>query len=374
MAEALTIVLVGGGTGGHLYPGISVAQSLREKLPDCRIVFFCTARELDRSILEPTGYEFVEQPIVPPQKSVGGLLKFWNSWRDTKDLLYKWMKSTRPNAVLGLGGYAAGVGVKLAAQRKIATAILNPDVIPGKANLYLARYSQAICSQFEQTRSRLPAKEQQKMQVTGCPIRSDILRRPAREDAIKRLGLDPAQQTLVITGASQGAQTVNEAVLTALPRLKLQGWQILHLSGKDHSVSVRQGYRDADLSAAVVDFTPDMADVWAVADLAISRAGASSIAELCVCGVPSILMPYPYHKDMHQRANAQVVADAGAGILLDDQKDRIKNADKLTPILESLLFDATKRVTMTRAATSLGRPDAAHAVAQVLIQLASAGR
>lgn len=370
MAEAKTILLAGGGTGGHLYPGISVAQSLRQRLPDCRLVFFCTARELDRTILQPTGYEFIEQPIVPPQKSVGGLLKFWNSWRETKDLIRKWMKSNRADVVLGLGGYAAGVGVKLAAQMKIATAILNPDVIPGKANLYLARYSQAICAQFEQTRTRLPVKEQSKMQVTGCPIRLDILNRPTRAAAMSKLGLDPAQQTLLVTGASQGAQTVNEAVLTALPRLKLQGWQILHLSGKDHAPTVRQGYRDLEVPAAVLDFTPDMADVWAVTDLAISRAGASSIAELCVCGVPSILMPYPYHKDMHQRANAQVIADAGAAILLDDHKDRSINAEKLTPVLESLLYDATRRTTMAQVAKSLARPDAADAVAEVLIQLA----
>jgi UDP-N-acetylglucosamine--N-acetylmuramyl-(pentapeptide) pyrophosphoryl-undecaprenol N-acetylglucosamine transferase len=124
----------------------------------------------------------------------------------------------------------------------------------------------------------------------------------------------------------------------------------------------------------VIDFTPDMADIWAVADLALSRSGASSCAELTACGVPSILMPYPFHKDMHQRANAKVLADAGAAILVDDEKDRRRNADKLRPALESLLYDAPKRQAMAAAARKLGHPDAATLVAQVVTALAGVSR
>jgi UDP-N-acetylglucosamine--N-acetylmuramyl-(pentapeptide) pyrophosphoryl-undecaprenol N-acetylglucosamine transferase len=181
-------------------------------------------------------------------------------------------------------------------------------------------------------------------------------------------------QTLVITGASQGAQTVNDAAIASLAAIQLRGWQILHLSGKDHAAKVREGYRDAGLTAAVIDFTPAMADVWAVADLAISRAGASSCAELTACGVPSILMPYPFHKDMHQRANAKVLVEAGAAILVDDQKDRAKNVEKLRPAMESLLYDVPKRKAMSTAAKALGKPDAAENVAQVVKEIAMMGR
>src|SRR5205085_10577904 len=145
--------------------------------------------------------------------------------------------------------------------------------------------------------------------------------------------------------------------------VKLQGWQVLHLSGKDHASAVRNGYRQAKIEAVVIDFTAAMANVWSVADLAISRAGASSVAELTACGVPSILMPYPFHRDMHQRANAQVLVHAGAAVLLDDEKDRTKNAAQLRPILESLLYDASRRQEMSAAARQLARPDAADAVA-----------
>lgn len=374
MPDPMTIFLAGGGTGGHLYPGISVAQALKEILPEAKPLFLCTEREIDRTILNPTSFEFLPQPIVPPVRTVGGLLKFWSAWRETKDILRKLFKDRPPAAVLGLGGYAAGVAVKMASNRKIPAAILNPDVIPGKANQYLLRYVQAVCCQFESTRDHLPAHHHAKIRLTGCPIRQEMRTLPPRAQALKRLGLDPLLQTLVITGASQGAQTVNEAAITALAAMQLRGWQILHLAGKELAASVRQGYREAGISAAVIDFTPAMADIWAVADLAISRAGASSCAELTACGVASILMPYPFHKDMHQRLNALELVNAGAAILVDDQKDRVKNAQALRPAIESLLYDVGKRQAMSAAAKSLGKSDAAQNVAQVVREIASANR
>ncbi|HEX8522313.1 MAG TPA: UDP-N-acetylglucosamine--N-acetylmuramyl-(pentapeptide) pyrophosphoryl-undecaprenol N-acetylglucosamine transferase [Tepidisphaeraceae bacterium] len=361
-----TIILAGGGTGGHLYPGIAVAQALRKLMPDCTPLFLCTAREIDRVILEPTGFEFIAQPIVPPTKTVGGLLKFWKSWRETKDLFKRTRRERSPVAVLGLGGYAAGVAVRAAAEKRIPTAILNPDVVPGKANQFLVRKVRAICCQFAQSAEYLPANHRHKVKVTGCPIREDFRTALDRKAAATRLGLDPRMQTLTITGASQGALTVNDAVLAMVKELNLQGWQILHLAGRDHAANVRKAYREMEVEARVVDFTPGMADVWAVTDLTIARSGASTCAELTACGVPSILMPYPFHKDMHQRANAQVLVDAGAAVLVDDEKDAKKNAAKLTPAVQGLLRDMTKRTAMAEAARKLGRGNAAEAVAGIL--------
>src|SRR5687768_7386753 len=337
-------------------------------MPDAECVFLCTEKEIDRVILEPTGFEFVPQPIVPPVRTIGGLLKFWKGWRETKDIVAKQLRERQPAAVLGLGGYAAGVGVKMAAMKKIPTAIVNPDVVPGKANQYLMRYVQAVCCQFEQTAEHVSSSHRAKLKVTGCPIRSDMRTLPPRAQAAERLSLDPKLQTLVVTGASLGAQTVNEAVLEMLSGMKIQGWQVLHLSGREHAAVVREGYRSLNVPARVVDFTPAMADVWAVADLAIARAGASSCAELTACGIPSILMPYPYHRDMHQRANAKVLADAGAAVMIDDEKDRRTNAAKLRPAVESLVTDASKRAEMAGAARALGIPDASDQVAAILAQ------
>jgi UDP-N-acetylglucosamine--N-acetylmuramyl-(pentapeptide) pyrophosphoryl-undecaprenol N-acetylglucosamine transferase len=370
VTNSQTIIFAGGGTGGHVYPGIAVAQALRKRNSNVHPLFLCTQREIDRTILQPTGFEFIPQPIVPPVRSVGGLLRFWKSWRETKDLVRNVLKERKPAAVLGLGGYAAGVAVRASAQRIIPGAILNPDVVPGKANQFLSRYVQAICCQFSQSAEYLPTNQRGKVKVTGCPIREDILPRPDRAASAQRLGLNPRLQTLTITGASQGAQTVNEAVLTMVPQLNLQGWQILHLAGRDHAANVREAYREHESDARVIDFTPNMADVWAVTDLAIARSGASTCAELTACGVGAILMPYPFHKDKHQTANANVLVNAGAAVLIDDDKDAKKNAAKLTPAVELLLRDSAKRQAMSEAARKLGRPDAADAVAETLLEIA----
>jgi UDP-N-acetylglucosamine--N-acetylmuramyl-(pentapeptide) pyrophosphoryl-undecaprenol N-acetylglucosamine transferase len=364
-----TILFAGGGTGGHLFPGIAVAQALRRRDPSIRPLFLATTRAIDETILRPTGFDFVAQPIVPPTRSIGGLLKFWKSWRDTKDLVRKVRREQRPVAALGLGGYAAGVAVRYLAKKGVPTAILNPDVIPGKANRYLMQDARLICCQFDETAEHTPPQFREKLRTTGCPIRDGFLPLPPREEARRRMGLDPALNTLVVTGASQGALTVNEAVLESLKSLKLQGWQILHLTGKDHAGGVRQEYRDLGIAARVVDFTDQMQDVWASADLCVGRAGASTCAELTASAVPSILMPYPFHKDMHQRANAQVLVKAGAAELLDDQKDRRRNAERLRPILEKLLYDATARYFMSEKARALGKADAADRVADALMRM-----
>jgi len=234
--------------------------------------------------------------------------------------------------------------------------------------------SQAVCCQFDVTSQYVSSEIRPKLVTTGCPIRSDIRNLPPRDQAAARLMVETNLQTLVVTGASQGAKTVNEAVLELWRSVTLRGWQILHLAGRDQADWVRAGYRELGIAARVIDFTAEMADIWAVADLAISRSGASSCAELTTCGVPSILMPYPFHKDMHQRANAKVLADAGAAVLMDDQKEKKKNAEKLKPIVESLLYDLNKRQAMAAAARKIGRPDAAEAVAARITQMVQIGR
>jgi UDP-N-acetylglucosamine--N-acetylmuramyl-(pentapeptide) pyrophosphoryl-undecaprenol N-acetylglucosamine transferase len=369
MKEAKTIIFAGGGTGGHLFPGIAVAEALGRVRPELKPLFLCTERELDRTILQPTGFEYVPQPIVPPARSIGGLLRFFSSWRHTRDLVRAERRKRSIVGVVGLGGYAAGVAVKYLAQKKIPAILLNPDVVPGKANQYLMPHVRAVCAQFERTAEHLQPQFRDKLRVTGCPIRAEILRRPSREEACRTLGLNPAMNTLVVTGASQGAATVNEAVLHTIPKLNLQGWQILHLAGKDHAQQVRDRYRQARVEAAVVDFKAEMGIVWACADLAVSRAGASSCAELCACGVASILMPYPYHKDMHQRANARELDAVGAAILLDDRKKPEENGPALLEVLAPLLVDAPRRSRMSAAARSLAKPDAADRIADVVLEV-----
>lgn len=368
MASGKTILFAGGGTGGHLYPGISVAQAMAHvpELADVKPLFLCTQRQIDEDILKPTGYEFIKQPAKPMDRSIGGLLAFWKGWRETKDVVAKVLKERNVVGALGLGGYAAGVAVKTCGQKGLPAAIINPDVVPGKANQYLLQYVQKVFCQFDATAEHVEAKHRSKLVTTGCPIREEFLNLPPRADAMKTFGLDPGLSTIVVTGASQGAKTVNEGSVEAFKALKLQGWQILHLAGKDHAGTVREDYRNAEIAATVVDFTAGMDKVWAVADLTISRAGASSCAELTACGVPSILMPYPFHKDKHQTLNAKVLVEAGGAMLCDDAMDRKKNAALLIPMLETLLYDVKKRQAMAAAVKKLGVPDAGLRCAKVL--------
>jgi UDP-N-acetylglucosamine--N-acetylmuramyl-(pentapeptide) pyrophosphoryl-undecaprenol N-acetylglucosamine transferase len=372
MSDQTTIFLAGGGTGGHLVPGIAVAQALRILMPQAKCVFLCTDKPIDRAILEPSGFEFIPQPIFPFPRSINDHLKFWPSYRQTRALVRQLLRERRPAAVLGLGGYAAGVAVKRSAARKIPCGMLNPDVVPGRANRHLLSSVSAVFCQFEQTAAHIPPAHRSKIRITGCPIRTDLAELPPRAEAQVRLGLDPVLNTLVITGASLGAKTINEAAVEMFKGVTLRGWQVLHLSGKDHAETVRAGYRELSVAARVIDFTSAMNDVWAVADLAISRSGASSCAELSACGVPSILMPYPYHKDMHQRHNADALAAAGAAVVVEDTKDSRKNATALRPILESLLYDGEKRKSMSIAAKTMGNPHAADAVARVMMELMNA--
>ena len=203
--------------------------------------------------------------------------------------------------MLGLGGYAAGAAVKLAARAGVPAAILNPDVIPGRANRYLMRFVRRVCCGFDATAGHVDDAHRAKLTTTGCPILRAFADRPDRRTAAAALGLDPRLQTLVVTGASQGARSVNEAVLEALRQIlagggTLQGWQVLHLAGKDHAGPVREAYRTLPgVAARVVDFTPGLAGVWAVADLAVSRSGAGSVAELTACGGPvaAAALPVP---------------------------------------------------------------------------------
>lgn len=368
---AKTIFFAGGGTGGHLYPGIAVAEALKKLAPEIRCLFLCTTREIDRVILEPSGFEFIAQPIERPHRSIGGLLKFWKSWRETKELVRKTIKERSPAAVIGLGGYAAGVAVGLAAEAKIPTALINQDVIPGKANYYLMKRVAAVCCQFKETEAYVSSSRRGKLRMTGCPIRSDFLAMHCRTQAAANLGLDPTRNTLTITGASQGAATINEALPLVMAEIfaQVSGWQILHLSGRSHAEKVRQAYAAVKVPARVIDFTPAMAEVWAATDLTVSRSGASTCAELTACGIPSVLMPYPFHKDQHQRLNAKVLADGGAAVLVDDLKDAKANAEKLTPVLGPLMRDDERRKGMAAAAKGMGKAEAAEEVAKVVLEI-----
>lgn len=359
--EPTHYLLAGGGTGGHLFPGIAVARALRRLQPEASITFFTTSRPLDRELLGAQRWAQHPQPVRPFPSRPWHWPGFLRAWRASVRAARQFIREHRVTAVLGLGGYAAAPPVLAAAQLGVRRAILNPDAVPGRANRWLARRAELVVLQWETSVGCLPPGV--RTAVLGCPIREEF----ASADAVagrRHFGLDPARPVLLVTGASQGARSINQVMHLVWPAFVRDrpDWQLLHLSGPADEASTRSAYQAAGAAGLVLAFTHDMPLALAAADVVVSRAGASTLAELCAVGRAAVLLPYPYHRDRHQHANAQVLVEAGAALMLEDRIDPRRNAPALRAALE-LLAEPAARQHMAAAARTLARPRAAHDVA-----------
>ncbi|HTV47317.1 MAG TPA: UDP-N-acetylglucosamine--N-acetylmuramyl-(pentapeptide) pyrophosphoryl-undecaprenol N-acetylglucosamine transferase [Phycisphaerae bacterium] len=368
-------IFSGGGTGGHLYPGIAVAEELQNHYGHAlKITWAATDRPIDRHLLSGFGDDYVRQPVQPVSARPLQWLGFYNAWRKSCAHWAAFFTSHRVDAVLALGGYAAAPAAYVGVKRGIPVGLLNPDALPGRANRFLLHRVTRVFSQWPI--DALPASTQQ---VTGCPIRAALRKLPTRDQAINRLSLNPNRSVLVVTGASLGARTVNEALVKLLANPEFLsvlsqpvdgrvGWQILHLAGKDQGPQLRKLdiYRSG-LPWVVLDYCDDMAAVWAAADLAISRSGAGACAEITACGVPAVLMPYPFHRDRHQQVNAARLCEHGAAVMVIDVDHADKNAAELLGILRRLMHNTSVRQSMALAAKAIGHSDAASMVANWLV-------
>ncbi len=371
MAERAPIyVFAGGGTGGHLYPAIAVAEQLLAIRPDAQVLFACTERAIDARVLDAGGWGYVRQPIVPIPHRPLAWPGFLRRWRLSLSLARWLLEDLQPACVLGLGGFAAAPLVRQAARRGLPTGLLNPDAVPGKANAYLMARAGVVFTQFDSTAEHIPAKHRGRVRAVGCPIRAGLVG-VAREEGLQRMGLDAGRRTLAVMGGSLGAQSINEAVLGCLPALSARRdrWQVLHVTGPGKAPAIEADYAAAEVPARVLEYCHDMAGFYAAADLAIGRAGANSVAELAATGTPSLLLPYPHHRDNHQALNAAALADAGGALVVPDAAAAAENARRLTAALEPLLDDPDRLAAMANAARRQGQPDAARSVAQWLAGL-----
>ncbi|MBN1346790.1 MAG: UDP-N-acetylglucosamine--N-acetylmuramyl-(pentapeptide) pyrophosphoryl-undecaprenol N-acetylglucosamine transferase [Phycisphaerae bacterium] len=369
MPEPARIAFAGGGTGGHLFPAVATAEALIRLRPDLQIEFFVTDRPIDGQILAPYGWRWIAQAVRPFSTRPWHWPSFWLCWRRAVREARQRLMRERPGVVVGTGGYAAGPPIHAAHELGIPTALLNPDLKPGRANRHLASKVEAVFCQWEGSARSFPHVPF--VVATGCPVRGSFLG-VDRASACDRLGLDPGKRTLLVTGASQGARTINEAMMELAGDLAgLQDrWQVLHLSGSLDHEQVRSAYAARLPGAVVLPFTEHMAEAVVASDLVVSRAGASTLAELTAVGRPSVLLPYPYHRDMHQAANAAVLAEAGAAIALEDRIEPKVNASQMRgPLIEAMGYPE-RLGRMAEAAKGLGRPDAAETVARRLIEMA----
>jgi UDP-N-acetylglucosamine--N-acetylmuramyl-(pentapeptide) pyrophosphoryl-undecaprenol N-acetylglucosamine transferase len=363
-----TYILAGGGSGGHLYPGLAVAEELCRRHEDNRVIFACSRREIDETILAPTPYAMAPQLIVPLRKTPGGVVKFamcyWRSHRDAKQML----KNLMPAGVLGLGGYASVPITGLAGKMGFRAAILNPDAVPGKANRMLASKVEGIFTQFEETTSQFPAKVREKIITTGCPVRSELLT-ATRAEAIAHFNLSLDRKTLLVFGASLGATTINEAMAGVKGELNAMGeaWQVLWIAGANQAMP--QGDSDRGITIRTLPYCDRMDLAYAAADLVLCRSGASSVAELIATGTPAVLMPYPHHKDNHQQLNADPLVRAGSAIICPDTKDLTTNVAGLREHVLGLMSSSDRLSEMATAASRFGATDAVETISSWLCPL-----
>lgn len=350
---ARTILIAAGGTGGHLFPGIAVADELVRRDPATRVVFAGTRRGLETRLVPRAGYALELLPILPlngvsPARLAKGLLALpWGLARAAALL-----RRLRPSAVLGVGGYAGGPVTLVASLLGARAVLLEPNAEPGFTNRVLKPFVQAAACAYPQTRDYYGAKGV----VTGNPVRGGFAAIPARPHR------EPL--TLLAFGGSQGSRVLNEALVAALPRLPpATRLRLVHQTGPAMHQRVLSAYRQASREAEVVPFLDDMERRFAEADLVLSRAGATTCAELTAAGKAALLVPFAAAADDHQRTNALALARAGAARLLEE-KDL--GGESLARELAALLDDPAALAAMETAARGLGRPDAAARVADLL--------
>jgi UDP-N-acetylglucosamine--N-acetylmuramyl-(pentapeptide) pyrophosphoryl-undecaprenol N-acetylglucosamine transferase len=366
MTRKRTYLFAGGGTGGHLFPGIAVALELLRREPDCRVMFIGSEKDLESSIL--VRYQLEHRPL--PVESLSVLkrhpLRFvfrnWRAWRAAKTLI----RETSPTIVIGLGGYASAPVVWAAARARVPVVLLEQNVIPGRTTRWLASSAAVVCTSFVEATDRLSTAK--RVEVTGNPVRQEIsqLAEEVRQPAAPRM-------ELLVLGGSQGADSLNEAVLAAVRHVdeQLAGWRIVHQTGPRLADSVRLTYQQQTLDAEVQPFFDDMAARYRAASLVISRAGATTIAELTCCGLPMVLLPYRHAADDHQRANANSLQSRGAAIVVEHGATTDDTAQRLAAQLRMMLADEQLRRRMSDAAKQLSIPDAAARVVNQIQALAS---
>ncbi len=293
-----SFLFAGGGSGGHINPGLAIAERLGELDPGTRSVFICSRRPLDIALLAEARMSWVASPASPPSFRPAGAVRFLLNFARSARLARNLLRAESVDRVVALGGFVAPPVAAAAAARHLPVTLLNLDALPGKANRWVARRCQQVITAIE-----VPTLPGFAEEVVGMPLRRSALAPGDQAHCRRALGLDPRRPTLLVTGASQGAGTINRLMIWIArwhSGLLKPRWQIYHLSGPDREVPVRRAYEAAGIDGLVEPFQSRMGLAWGAAELAISRAGASSVAEAAANHVPTLFLPYPYHRDDHQ--------------------------------------------------------------------------
>jgi len=360
MPQQLRIVIAGGGTGGHLYPGLAVARELLRRDPHAQVTFAGTARGLESRVIPREGFALdLIRSAGLKGKSIGDAARGASLLPASALDAWRVLSRRRPDVVIGVGGYSSGPIVLAAALRRIPTLVLEQNAVPGFTNRALARVVDAAAVTFEATLPHFRGRGF----VSGNPVRSEFFDGPdrPRPDASGAV-------TVLIFGGSQGAHAINVAMVAAAPKLAAHGrLAVTHQSGERDVGMVRDAYERAGLHARVEPFLFEMAGEMKQADLVICRAGATTLAELAAAARPAVLIPLPTATDDHQRRNAVVLRDAGAAVVVD-QPDL--SGDALARVIGELADAPARRAAMSDAMRRFARPDAAAVIVDRVLGLA----
>lgn len=355
----LSIVFAGGGTAGHLFAGLAIAEHIARLEPEARLLFFGADRPWEGRAVRGAGHEYQTLTCCPWPGRPSGLGRFLLANGRGFLAARRVLERVRASAVVGLGGYASAPAARAAVHLGVPLLLVETNAMPGRVTRWLGRRSAAVCLAFEAARKRLGDAN---VIITGTPVRKTFMAKPT---SLAEPGRGP---TLFIMGGSQGAAAINEAVPDALRVVLpwLRSWRVVHQTGLAGEHATRRRYAELGISATVAAFF-DLPVVLGENDLAICRAGALTLAELAVTGTPAIVVPYPRASDDHQRHNAFVYAAAGACLCLD----QTTLAESLPAALQQLLADAARRQAMSERMVALACPGAAAGIAELICHAAA---
>lgn len=364
----MKVILSGGGTGGHIYPALTIADQIKKLAPSAEIIFIGTEHGLEKDIVPRYGYplKFIEVAGFRRSLSLDTLRSAVKLFQGLHDA-YSIIKQEKPDLVIGTGGYVCGPVVLMAALKGIPTCIQEQNAMPGVTNKILAHYVKKIFLGYKEAEKYFSGKAAKVF--TGNPIRIEILSY-TKEAAIKELGLDKDKKTVLVSGGSRGARSINNAMLEAEAALAgRHDVQVLHVTGDVNYEEYLQKMQKQGIEGDNIIVKPylhNMPAALAAADMAVFRAGAIGLAELMAKGIPSVLVPYPYATANHQEFNARAVEACGAAKVVLDKE---LTGEKLLEIIEHLLVHNEELKKMQQAAKGLGRPQAAETIARQALAL-----
>lgn len=367
MKNELRVIISGGGTGGHIFPAVSIANAIKSKYPNAQILFVGAEGRMEMQRVPDAGYEIKGLPIkgfnrAHKLKNIEVIFKLWKSLRMARQII----KTFKPQVAVGVGGYASGATLYECAKLGIPCLIQEQNSYAGVTNKLLAKKVQKICVAYEGMERFFPAD---KIIMTGNPVRQNIIDTPITiEDARKSLGLNPSKKTILLVGGSLGARTINQSVMNHLDLIKGTEVQFVWQTGKFYHQEIMDFMKGKELpNLKIMDFISDMGAAYKAADLVISRAGASSISEFQLIGKPVILVPSPNVAEDHQTKNAMALVNKQAALLVKD----VEASDKLLPLALKTISDDNAVASLSTNIKKMGLSNSADIIAKEVVNLIS---